>query len=104
MTDINRFLKSLPAGVVSEDAKEEIREIYESLTDVFTTERTRVTDLVYNREERCVSIILTTPYLIADNSSSGLFSDILRVSDAIAITPVHTDDGFVASIVFTIAS
>lgn len=104
MTDMNEFLKSLPKGALSEDAVNEARTLYETLTDCFATSRTRVTDIVLSEDRHCVSVILRTPYFVSDNGSSGLFSDLLRVSDAVAIAPVQTEDGYEAQIVFTIAS
>ena len=100
--DLNEFLQSVPSGTIGKDFEDRIRIVYDSLTDCFATSRTHVTDIVLSDDASGVSIILTTPYLSAQGEDASLLADLFRIADAVAIAPTPAEDGFDASIVFTI--
>ena len=104
MTDMNRFLESIPDGTLSDNAIAEAKTIYDSLTRCFSTELTRVSDIILGEDGGSVSIVFTTPYLASTHGNSAHLASLFQIADAVAITPAREEDGFSANIIFTVVS
>lgn len=102
MKDLNEFFSQVPAGVLSDDTKAAVRIVYDGLSSCFTTGRTYIEDIILSDDGGGVSIVLRTPYLSAEGEDGKLLANLFRIADAVAVYAIPAEDGFDASVVFTI--